>query len=100
MVSAGQELAEKDYSPLVADAIPISFAPGAASLQIMPVNGTIVRGKRDPNRTDAAWFDLDGFAGGRFVVKANGAELDAEYTLYGSGRPILSSTRGTIEPQP
>jgi len=93
----GQELTEKDYAPLVGDPIPIFFAPGALELQMMPVKGTVVYGKRDPKRTDVAWFELDGGAGGRFVVKAQDDELDAEYTVYGSGRPVISSTRGTVD---
>jgi len=92
-----RELAEKDYTPLVGDPIPVFFAPGAMELQMMPATGSTVYGKRDPRRTDVAWFELGGFSGGRFVVEAQGNELSAEYTIYGSGRPILSSTRGTLD---
>jgi hypothetical protein len=31
------------------------------------------------------------------VVRATASGLDAEYTIYGSGNPIISSTVGYIE---
>ncbi len=38
------------------------------------------------------------FAGGRFVVRAGGDGLQGELTIYGSGRPIVSSERGPVLP--
>lgn len=40
------------------------------------------------------------FAGGRFVVWAGEAGLEAELTVFGSGLPILSSERGSLRPVP
>jgi hypothetical protein len=99
-VAQTDELAEEDYTPFVADAIPLRFSPDATSLQMLVSGGTIVQGERDSSRPDIAWFMLDGFAGGRFVVTVEDAELHAEHTVYGSGRPVVSSTRGTVDLPP
>jgi hypothetical protein len=36
------------------------------------------------------------FAGGRFVVFQGSKTLQGELTLFGSGRPIVESHRGTL----
>jgi hypothetical protein len=36
------------------------------------------------------------FAGGRFVVWSSDGGFEAEYTVYGSGVPIISSERGPL----
>jgi hypothetical protein len=44
-----------------------------------------------------AWYELtDAFAGGRFVVWRSDSGLQGELTVYGSGRPIISSERGAF----
>ncbi len=38
------------------------------------------------------------FAGGRFVIRKNREGFEGEYTIYGSGVPIVSSGRGKLVP--
>lgn len=45
-------------------------------------------------------YDLDAFAGGRFLIWTLGSGLQAELTLYGSGVPIVSSERGELIAEP
>lgn len=39
------------------------------------------------------------FAGGRFIIWINNNNFEAEYTIYGSGIPIIKSERGKLELQ-
>lgn len=94
------ELDEADYTPLVGEPIPLRFSPDALSLQMLVEPDLIIYGKRDSTSGERAHFALDGFAGGRFLVWEDGTELAAEYTVYGSGVPVGSSTRGTLELDP
>ncbi len=56
-----------------------------------------VRGKRTSTTDEQAWYELtDAFAGGRFVVWQSTTGLQGELTVYGSGRPIISSERGAL----
>jgi hypothetical protein len=97
-VNMSSELAEADYQPLLGPTLRAKFSSDAQSLDLTPTaGGDTVHGTRDATRTDRAWFDLTLFAGGRFVVQVNANELQAEYTAYGSGTPIVSSTRGLLE---
>jgi hypothetical protein len=54
-----------------------------------------LEGKETSNAGGERRFDLDGFAGGRFVLKGD----DAELTMFGSGVPIVSSERGKLVPR-
>jgi hypothetical protein len=95
------ELSETDYTPLLGEPIALTFSDDASAVELIPsAGGTTVHGSRNPTRTDRAWYDLDLFAGGRFVVSLAEGQFLAEYTIYGSGRPIVSSTRGTLSPSP
>jgi len=97
-VNMNSELAEADYQPLLGPTFRAKFSSDAQSLDLTPTaGGDTVHGTRDATRTDRAWFELVLFAGGRFVVQASANELHAEYTAYGSGMPIVSSTRGLLE---
>jgi len=92
------ELQEADYTPLLGPTWRAKFSSDALALDLTPTaGGDAVHGTRDTKRTDSAWFELELFAGGRFVVQASSSELQAEYTVYGSGTPIISSTRGLLE---
>lgn len=57
----------------------------------------ITNGTRDPEHTDRAWYALESFAGGRFVIRATADGLRGEHTIYGSGNPIVESTVGYVE---
>ncbi|MEO7036493.1 MAG: hypothetical protein ABI548_21290 [Polyangiaceae bacterium] len=97
-VQDSNSLSEADYTPRLADALSLKFSSDATQLEITPTaGGQAVLGTRDAQRSDRAWYNLKLFAGGRFVVQANGGAFQAEHTIYGSGAPILSSTRGALE---
>lgn len=92
-------LGEADYRVLdaiVAYAVTISEAGAAVAIEAEGV----VSGRRVSVAPDRVSFDLTGglFAGGRFVVWWGDATLQAEFTVYGSGVPIIGSWRGTLEP--
>lgn len=92
------QLSEADYTPLAGPTWRAKFSSDARALDLTPsAGGDTVHGTRDPQRQDQAWFELSLFAGGRFLVQASANELQAEYTTYGSGMPIVSSTRGRLE---
>jgi hypothetical protein len=61
-----------------------------------------VRGQRTAWTDTCSVFSLgEGtFAGGRFVVWIAGGGLQAEMTIYGSGRPVVESERGALAPAP
>jgi hypothetical protein len=91
------ELAEADYQPLLGPTFRAKFSSDAQSLDLTPTaGGDTVHGTRDATKANRAWFELTLFAGGRFVVQVSANELQAEYTAYGSGMPIVSSTRGLL----
>jgi len=79
-------------------ALALHFSGDAAQVEMtqMPTGDT-TRGTRDLTHTDVAWYTLEAFAGGRFVVTLDAGRLHGEYTLYGSGRPVIFSTVGYIE---
>jgi hypothetical protein len=57
----------------------------------------VVSGKQTSTADGRLTYDLTGlFAGGRFVVWKNAEGLQGEFTIYGSGRPIISSERGRL----
>ena len=76
----------------------LHFSADASELTMTPVGGSEhTRAARDPKHTDRAWYSLELFAGGRFVVRVEADGLRAEHTTYGSGNPIIGSTVGYIE---
>lgn len=92
------ELQEADYTPLQGPTWRAKFSIDALAVDLTPTaGGDTVHGTRDTKRADSGWFGLELFAGGRFVVQASSRELRAEYTIYGSGSPIISSTRGLLK---
>ncbi len=98
---AAGELAEADYTPMPGATIALKFSDDATQLQLTPTaGGATVTGTRNLARTDRAWYELQLFAGGRFVVQVGANQFTAEHTIYGSGRPILSSTRGVLKDLP
>ena len=59
----------------------------------------IVIGERISDGTESKHYDIvEGlFAGGRFIVWIINDHFEAEYTIYGSGVPIIRSERGRLE---
>ena len=95
---ASNELLEADYEPKIASAWDVKFSSDARQIVLTPrAGGNAVQGVRDMQHTDRAWFELMLAIGGRFVVQVGAAEFQAEYTAYGSGVPIVSSTRGDLK---
>ena len=78
----------------------VEFGADARQVELFGADdGGVVQGARGAavRGGDPVSYDLDTFAGGRFVVWLDHAELDAELTVYGSGVPIATSTRGVLE---
>jgi hypothetical protein len=94
-------LSEEDYdSAPQPTAHPVMVAHGTVTVTVgsNPMAGS-------PARTSTAtrlMFDLTSgtFAGGRFLVWEGSKGLEAELTIYGSGRPIVQSERGDLVPAP
>ncbi len=103
--SAAGELSEADYTPFEGPPVAVQFSADAGQVELTPVaGGDTVHGQQEGLDAERASFSLDLFAGGRFVVSATAskgdAALAAEYTQYGSGAPVVASTRGTLEQSP
>lgn len=73
----------------------IQFSDNAVTISIEPVS---ITGKKVEHSKEANYFELvDGvFAGGRLIIRNIGTQLDAEFTVYGSGLPIAKSERGIL----
>lgn len=58
-----------------------------------------VSGQKTKDGEISKYYELvDGlFAGGRFIIWINNEKFEAEYTIYGSGLPIIKSERGDLE---
>ena len=92
------ELSESDYQPLLGPRYDVTFSNDAQQVELTPsAGGDTVKGSRQTPPSDRAMFELTLFAGGRFVVQAGASAFQAEYTVYGSGTPIVSSTRGELQ---
>jgi hypothetical protein len=90
-------LSEDDYRPATAPAVHTVVVSGAETA--VTVGTSPMRGSRaKASSASAVAFELtEGtFAGGRFVVWQGPKTLEAELTLYGSGRPIVESHRGEL----
>ena len=92
-------LSESDYVAVTdGETLTVRFPNGGSEIEITdPVGGDTTVGELSDPVGDALVYDLDYFAGGRFVVwMADGGTLAAEHTVYGSGVPVISSTRGDL----
>lgn len=73
----------------------IYFSKDLQTISIMKdsISGTMMESTEEYKK-----YDLDNglFAGGRFVVWISNNQFEAEYTIYGSGIPILRSERGVL----
>ena len=60
-----------------------------------PVNGDKIR-----ETNGSRYYDITGglSGGGRFIIWIENNNFHAEYTIYGSGVPIIKSHRGKLEP--
>jgi hypothetical protein len=93
-----EELQEIHYIPVNdSTRYEVAFSANIESVLIMPdsVSGTLVK---NTNEIKYYMISVDLFAGGRFMVWISQKKLNAEYTIYGSGVPIIQSERGYLEP--
>jgi hypothetical protein len=67
--------------------------------QIVTIEPGSVSGERINDGEESKLYKIvEGlFAGGRFVIWINNEDFEAEYTIYGSGIPIIRSERGNLE---
>ncbi len=89
-------MTEADYRPVAGGPryfIVVSDEGGRVAIGSPPLAGS-----RTTVTTEGIVYDLgEGtFAGGRLVVWSSSRGLQAELTIYGSGRPIVKSERGTL----
>jgi hypothetical protein len=93
----GNNLKESDYVFSDEDIqYDITFSENGQYIKIEP--GTI-QGKRVELAVNYVQYELDEglFAGGRFIIRMNDTGYAGEFTIYGSGVPIIKSFRGKLE---
>jgi len=90
------QLKENDYVEIdQGSEYEVSFSEDMQTISIMhdSISGTIMEGTEEYKKYD---LDKGLFAGGRFVVWITEGQFEAEYTIYGSGVPIIRSERGYL----
>jgi hypothetical protein len=90
-------LQNSDYTPTTQEIqYNIAFSENGEKITIEPGP---VRGIKINNGEDSIHYKLNEglFAGGRLSIWSNNNDFEVEYTVYGSGVPIIKSERGTIE---
>jgi hypothetical protein len=78
----------------------VAFSAGLREAELVSLkDGQRLRGTLRERSGDRIAYALDAFAGGEFVVwpSASQADVEAEITLFGSGVPIVGSSRGVLE---
>ena len=91
-------LPEDDYKAVPPSEETVLVSSGGSTIA---VGSTPVTGSRARTSTPTRLvFELSQgtFAGGRFVVWQGEKSLEAELTIFGSGRPIVESRRGDLVP--
>jgi len=74
----------------------VTFTEDGQSVSISP--GPVAGSKEKDNEVCKFYELSDGlFAGGRFLIWIDNDEFEAEFTVYGSGVPIIRSERGILE---
>ena len=74
----------------------VTFSEDGQIVSIKP--GPVSGGKTNDGKVSKFYELGDGlFAGGRFIIWINNKNFEAEYTIYGSGIPIIKSERGKLE---
>ena len=90
------QLKENDYVEINhGSEYEVSFSEDMQTISIMhdSISGTIMEGTEEYKKYD---LDKGLFAGGRFIVWITEDQFEAEYTIYGSGVPIVRSERGYL----
>jgi hypothetical protein len=92
----GDDLQSSDYTPATEDIqYEIAFSENGQGITIEP---GAVKGIRVNDGEETLRYELNEgvFAGGRFLIWVNDDDFEVEYTIYGSGVPIIKSERGTL----
>jgi hypothetical protein len=98
---AAEELPESAYDPIEsAPTHTVTFSADLETVELVSIEDERrLRGTQQARSAQRIAYDLDAFAGGQFVVQFDDAKLEAGITLFGSGVPITSSTRGLLAPE-
>jgi hypothetical protein len=92
-------LQESDYTETNEDIqYEITFLENARIVTIESTGTGSVSGERSNDGETSKRYELNEglFAGGRFLIWISNDHFEAEYTLYGSGVPIIRSERGRL----
>ena len=75
----------------------VRFSENSETIIILPdsISG---RFEKEDNEFKQYVLEKGLFAGGRFIVWIIDNKFEAEFTIYGSGVPIIQSERGYLEP--
>ena len=94
------ELPESAYDDIESAAThTVTFSADLETVEVVSLeDGQRLLGTQQDRGAQRIAYDLDAFAGGQFVVRFDEDELEAGITLFGSGVPIISSTRGLLAP--
>ena len=93
-----EELEEIDYqNTSEGRQYEVSFSENIETITILPdsISGTL---EKDENELKQYVLVKGLFAGGRFIIWITNNKFEAEFTIYGSGVPIIQSERGCLEP--
>jgi hypothetical protein len=92
-------LTESDYTAIEDDIrYEVTFSENGQAVTIESLETGTVSGERINDGETSRRYELDGglFAGGRFIIWISNGQFEAEYTVYGSGVPIIRSERGKL----
>lgn len=74
----------------------VTFSEDGKIVSILP--GPVVGGLKKDGKTSKYYkLEYGLAAGGRFIIWIDEKDLEAEFTVYGSGIPIIKSERGNLE---
>jgi len=93
----GDSLQESNYVSAIED-IQYNVAFSGNGQIVTIGSGTISGGKIKDGEESKYYNIVNGlFAGGRFLIWKNNNDFEAEYTIYGSGVPVIRSERGSLK---
>lgn len=99
VTTPNQLLKESDFTKM-ADGLSysITFNEDSQALTLELAPDSLVYGSLQDMNNETLNYTLDQglFAGGRITIWKAGESLEAEYTVYGSGVPIIKSERGIL----
>jgi len=71
----------------------------SADGKIVTIGTGAVSGEKIKDDEESKYYNIVNglFAGGRFLIWKNNNDFEAEYTIYGSGVPVIRSERGSLK---